>query len=494
MKLIELYILIFLGTLLFTGCEFNELGDGEFTSNEKRTLTASSYDIVLDTELEQCIHVEGNNPWEIKNVPDWLSIMPLNGQNEDVRIVAEANPSSETDRAATIEVVSSFIKKEIKITQKKSDGILNVSPLTFGFGPEGGKDNLHIDCNGKWIVKTNNNWCHLSKTSGTGNAIIELTCDANNSNGERIDTIYVSNALGLNTKKIPVIQSSTDFYIIPGIKNFEFNGQGETIKFQLLSNVKWNITASHSWCQVSPIGGNGDQEISVTLGRNPTASPRNAKLTITSTTSGVSPVEVNITQYKGEDPRLTIDSNSANFSNKGGTKTITVNSNINWYVEYTSDWFYATPTESTFGDGTITIIANQNRAMAKENKGTIYVCSELGRTPISVYQDPGEDGYIKASTTSLFFNANAQQTTFTVESNIDWSVSSTENWCTVSSNVTGLDGTVTVNVTKNTGTSARTANITLKSNAANVTVSVNQDPLQVPGGDDNPNPNYAKKR
>ena len=69
-----------------------------------------------------------------------------------------------------------------------------------------------------------------------------------------------------------------------------------------------------------------------------------------------------------------------------------------------------------------------------------------------------------------------------------------ENWCKVRSNVTGLDGTVTVNVTKNTGTSARTANITLKSNAANVTVSVNQDPLQVPGGDDNPNPNYAKKR
>lgn len=483
-----------IGVTFLIGCNFNDLDVDQIASNEYRVLNLSMNNVVFENEFENVIHIEGNNSWEIKSVPSWLSIAPLNGLNEDVHIVAEVNPSSETDREATLEVVSGFVKKEITITQRRSDGILNVTPSTFGFGPEGGKDNLHIDCNGKWIVKTNNNWCHLSQTSGTGNTIIELTCDANNSNGERIDTIYVSNALGLNTKKIPVIQSSTDLYIIPGIKNLEFNGQGETIKFQLLSNVKWNITASHSWCQVSPISGNGDQEISVTLGRNPTASPRNAKLTITSTTSGVSPVEVNITQYKGEDPRLTIDSNSANFPNKGGTKTITVNSNINWYVEYTSDWFYATPTESTFGDGTITIIANQNRAMAKENKGTIYVCSELGRTPISVYQDPGEDGYIKASTTSLFFNANAQQTTFTVESNIDWSVSSTENWCTVSSNVIGLDGTVTVNVTKNTGTSARTANITLKSNAANVTVSVNQDPLQVPGGDDNPNPNYAKKR
>lgn len=483
-----------IGVTFLIGCNFNDLDVDQIASNEYRVLNLSMNNVVFENEFENVIHIEGNNSWEIKSVPSWLSIAPLNGLNEDVHIVAEVNPSSETDREATLEVVSGFVKKEITITQRRSDGILNVTPSTFGFGPEGGKDNLHIDCNGKWIVKTNNNWCHLSQTSGTGNTIIELTCDANNSNGERIDTIYVSNALGLNTKKIPVIQSSTDLYIIPGIKNLEFYGQGETIKFQLLSNVKWNITASHSWCQVSPISGNGDQEISVTLGRNPTASPRNAKLTITSTTSGVSPVEVNITQYKGEDPRLTIDSNSANFSNKGGTKTITVNSNINWYVEYTSDWFYATPTESTFGDGTITIIANQNRAMAKENKGTIYVCSELGRTPISVYQDPGEDGYIKASTTSLFFNANAQQTTFTVESNIDWSVSSTENWCTVSSNVTGFDGTVTVNVTKNTGTSARTANITLKSNAANVTVSVNQDPLQVPGGDDNPNPNYAKKR
>lgn len=482
------------GVTLLTGCEFNELGVGEFASDEKRTLTSSSYDIVLETELEQTIHIEGNNPWEIKNAPSWLSITPLSGQNEDVRIVAEVNPSSETDREATLEVVSGFVKKEIKITQKKSDGILNVSPLTFGFGPEGGKDNLHIDCNGKWIVKTNSNWCHLSQTSGTGNTIIELTCDANNTNGERIDTIYVSNAIGLNTKKIPVIQSSTDLYIIPGIKNLEFNGQGETIKFQLLSNVKWNITASHSWCQVSPISGNGDLEISVTLGRNPNASKRSANLTITSTTSGVSPVEVNIIQDKGEEPRLTLSSKSTNFSNNGGTKTISVDSNIAWHVEYASDWFTATPTESTSGNGTITITAKQNPAMASKKESTIYVCSELGKDPITVTQDPGAEGYITPSTTSININANAQQTTFTVDSNIDWTVSSTESWCTVSSNVSSLSGVVTVNVTKNTGTTTRTAKITLKSNAGNVTVTVNQDPLQVPGEDDNPNPNYAKKR
>lgn len=494
MKLKGLYILMLFGVTLLTGCEFNELGVGEFASDEKRTLTSSSYDIVLDTELEQYIHVEGNNPWEIKNVPDWLSIMPLNGQNEDVRIVAEANPSSETDRAATIEVVSGFIKKEIKITQKKSDGILNVTPLTFGFGPEGGKDNLHIDCNGKWTIKTNSNWCHISNTSGTGSAVLELTCEANNTNRLRTDTILVNKVAGAETVKIPVIQSATDLYIIASIENLEFNGQGETIKFQILSNVKWNITSSHSWCQVSPISGNGDQEISVTLGRNPNASKRSANLTITSTTSGVSPVEVNIIQEQGEAPRLTLSAKSTNFSNSGGTKTISVDSNIAWHVEYTSDWFTATPTESTSGNGTITITAKQNPAMASKKESTIYVCSELGKDPITITQDPGAEGYITPSTTSININANAQQTTFTVDSNIDWTVSSTESWCTVSSNVSSLSGVVTVNVTKNTGTSVRTAKITLKSNAGNATITVNQDPLQVPGGDDNPNPNYAKKR
>lgn len=483
-----------IGVTFLIGCNFNDLDVDQIASNEYRVLNLSMNNVVFENEFENVIHIEGNNSWEIKSVPSWLSIAPLNGLNEDVHIVAEVNPSSETDREAILEVVSGFVKKEITITQRRSDGILNVTPSTFGFGPEGGKDNLHIDCNGKWIVKTNNNWCHLSQTSGTGNTIIELTCDANNSNGERIDTIYVSNALGLNTKKIPVIQSSTDLYIIPGIKNLEFNGQGETIKFQLLSNVKWNITASHSWCQFSPISGTGDQEISVTLGRNPNASKRSANLTITSTTSGVSPVEVNIMQEQGEAPRLTLSAKSTNFSNSGGTKTISVESNIAWHVDYASDWFTATPTESTSGNGTITITAKQNPAMASKKESTIYVCSELGKDPITITQDPGAEGYITPSTTSININANAQQTTFTVDSNIDWTVSSTESWCTVSSNVSSLSGVVTVNVTKNTGTSVRTAKITLKSNAGNVTITVNQDPLQVPGGDDNPNPNYAKKR
>ena len=136
MKLKGLYILLLIGVTLLTGCEFNELGLGEIASNEERTLIASSYDIVFDTELEQTIHIEGNNPWEIKNTPTWLTITPLSGQNEDVHIVAEVNPSSETDRENTLVVVSGFVKKEIRITQRKSDGILNVSPLTFGFGPE----------------------------------------------------------------------------------------------------------------------------------------------------------------------------------------------------------------------------------------------------------------------------------------------------------------------------------------------------------------------
>lgn len=584
MKTVHIYILLIISILFTTGCTIEELKDGEFATDEKRTLNLSTYQIEFGTELEQIVRIEGNNPWEIKNIPDWLTFSTLKGQNEDVRIVAEVNPSSENDREATIEVVSGFIKKEIKITQKKSEGILNVTPLTFGFGPEGGKDNLHIDCNGKWTIQTNSNWCHLSKTNGIGDVVLELTCDANKTNNQRTDTIYVNKATGMGTVKIPVIQSSTDLYIISGIKNLEFDGQGETIKFQLLSNVKWNITASHSWCQVSPIIGNGDQEISVTLGRNPNANERSATLTITSTTSGVSPIEVNITQYKGEEPRLTLSnkstnfsnsggtktisvesncmwhveynsdwftatptesvsgngtititarqnpvmagknegviyvcselgrepisitqdpgdepkltlsSKSTNFSNSGGTKTISVESNITWHIEYTSTWFTATPTESTLGNGTITINAKQNPAMASKNEGTIYVCSELGREAISISQDPGVDGYITPSTTSINFNVNAQHTTFTVESNIDWSVSSSESWCTVSSNVTSLNGTVTVNVTKNTGTSVRTAKITLKSNAGNVTVTVNQDPLQVPGGDDNPNPNYAKKR
>lgn len=377
---------------------------------------------------------------------------------------------------------------------KPQDPILIVSPGAFSFSPMDKSKSLSITSNSDWIITTNHDWCQASKHSGSGDASVVFTCEENTSGKERKDTICVSLKNGTIKKEVLVSQSSTDKYLSASVESLDFGSQGGTIKFRVLANINWNIKASNSWCQVTPVSGIGEEEIAVTIARNPTSDKRSASLTITSTDNGVNPVDVKIIQDPGEDPLLTISEESLTFGSLGGTKTVQISSNISWNAVSKSDWCSVSPTTSVTGNGEINIIVEQNPIMSSQRNAVIEIHSDLGVRTITVTQDQGESGYLTVSISSINLDSNAQQTSFEVKSNIEWSVSCNESWCTASSNVSKLNGMVNISVTKNTGTTSREATIILKSALKDVLVIVHQDILQVPGSDDNPNPNYANIR
>lgn len=500
MKAKGLITLLLMGFILLAGCEENkEL----IPSTDKIYLNVLPKDtVVFDKTLVQEILVESSSDWKIdaRDIPEWLTVAPLEGgKNATVHITAKPNPSSKDERTATINIShTQGLKRsrEIEVIQKPSDANVNVTPLSFGFGHEGGTKTLSITGDDQWTLSLQKDWCHASIYSGDGAANIDITCDVNNTGQDREDAISVTFKNSKKTIEIPIMQSSKEMYLNASVENLEFKSEGETICFQILSNTKWSIKSSDSWCHVSPITETGDQEITVEVSKNPDQAVRTAKLTITSTVKGIPEIEVKITQKAGDAPVpvLTLNTESVNFSRQGGTKTVQVSSNVTWSTSCDADWITVSPSNPVNGDGMITINANSNPVMGAQRSAVIYVRTESVEKAITITQDKGEDGYLLSSTTSINLNANAQQTSFDVESNIEWSVSSNESWCSVSSNVTKQNGTVTLNVEKNTGNAAREATITLKSAAKEITVKVRQDALQIPGGDDNPNPNYAKKR
>ena len=57
-----------------------------------------------------------------------------------------------------------------------------------------------------------------------------------------------------------------------------------------------------------------------------------------------------------------------------------------------------------------------------------------------------------------------------------------------------FNGTIELTVGLNSGSEARDATITIKSAINDVTVTVHQEPKEIPGGGDNPAPSYSRKR
>ena len=93
--------------------------------------------------------------------------------------------------------------------------------------------------------------------------------------------------------------------------------------------------------------------------------------------------------------------------------------------------------------------------------------SQGGQTPASPE--------ISLDMNSMEFTAESGSKAFNIKSNTSWTVSSNQTWCSVSPTSGKNSGGVTVKVSENTQTSARTATVTVKSEIGILTVKVTQN-------------------
>ena len=100
-----------------------------------------------------------------------------------------------------------------------------------------------------------------------------------------------------------------------------------------------------------------------------------------------------------------------------------------------------------------------------------YIAGKGGNSETTVSPE------ISLDTNSLEFTAESGSRSFSIKSNTSWTVSlpmSNQTWCYVSPTSGKNNGSVTVKVSENTQTSARTATVTVKSEIGILTVKVTQ--------------------
>ena len=88
---------------------------------------------------------------------------------------------------------------------------------------------------------------------------------------------------------------------------------------------------------------------------------------------------------------------------------------------------------------------------------------------------------------NMEFTAESGSKAFNIKSNTSWTVSSDKTWCSVSPASGKNSGSVTVKVSENTQTSARTATVTVKSEIGILTVKVTQNEASQGDSEEAPN-------
>jgi hypothetical protein len=155
-----------------------------------------------------------------------------------------------------------------------------------------GSTTFSVTSNCSWTAVSNQTWCTVT-SSGTGNGTITANYSVNTLTA-RTANITVTVA-GLSPIVVTVTQASapcSTVMVAPPNQNVPYSPAGSTT-FSVTSNCSWTAVSNQTWCTVTPSGiGNGT--ITATYYLNESGATRMANITVT--VSGLSPVEITLTQ------------------------------------------------------------------------------------------------------------------------------------------------------------------------------------------------------
>ena len=247
------------------------------------------------------------------------------------------------------------------------------------------------------------------------------------------------------------------------------------------SNITWYVNKDADWVKAFPIDGSNNGRVDVHIDKNYTTSTRNAKLTFHNDgNSLIDTIDVSQGAYAG--PSLSVTPTSIQSDANGTQKTVDVFSNKSWSVSKNQNWVSITPSASGTNDGRFTVTVDSNPDVTQRNATiTVNTAGNADTSTISVTQSGGQ-AHMTVAPDSLTFPCGASSNTFTIDSNVNWSISRDVEWCYVDHLTGDHNATVTVNVDANDTYDERSATLTINSSSLSTpkTVTVTQDASVAP--------------
>ena len=154
-----------------------------------------------DAASTQTLKVDCNTNWSIVGMTgnDWLELGQTSGNGSaEIPITVKEN-FDDGERTVVLTVSAGNLgdnQFDCRITQSGKELItlkLSATELpTFAY--TGGTQKVNVTCNGAWYaaVPSSIGWLHISPSSGIGNGVISISCDAYTGTQERLSVVTVS--------------------------------------------------------------------------------------------------------------------------------------------------------------------------------------------------------------------------------------------------------------------------------------------------------------
>ena len=174
-------------------------------------------------------------------------------------------------------------------------------------------------------------------------------------------------------------------------------------------------------------------------------------------------------KYDAVKAELKVTTDKLSYEGHGGDKTLSINSNTFWEAGSSMDWIHLNPEEGR-GSMTITVSADPNPSTREERQAVVTIQNGLQSYQINIVQALTPEK-LEVNKKTVNFSAQAGNDNVTVNSNVSWSVSSDDSWCTVSPR---SETEFSIQVSQNKSYSPRNTKVNVKGLDKSLIVSVEQ--------------------
>ena len=439
MKKLNYLLFVTAMALAFVGCRKNVEVSFVTTTQEIDAL-GGSIEVMLNS----------NGEWTINPTADWITVSPMSGKKDaTLTLTAQENTTGE-DRATVITATTKDNSATLMVTQRTvaqpQQYYLTVTPKVFRCGSAGGEFKVDVSSNIDWEV-TAPQWIACSVTSGSNDGTVTLTVSPieDEVSETRMGEVYVGGSLAFD--KVHVIQrldSISGIEVMP--KTLDFVCTGETKIVSVSTGDAWSASMDVDWVVLSQTEGQGDAEVSVTVGENPIYEQRQATVVFT-TENGIQAM-LGIRQEGSPDPHfLEVSPLEFQFGKDGGQSDIVIGCDTEWEFAMDEDWLSLSQSSGT-GNATVVLTAAPN-TVTEPRTAQFFIKSDGLAYELNVVQASGDQPLVADfDVDTLFIPYTGGLQPLTLTSNTTWQLQVSE-WISLLNNSGQGDATFDIIVDGN---------------------------------------------
>ena len=280
-----------MASLSLTSCAGDEeLSQGIDASKDK---IVSPADVTFGGNTNNAtFSIQASGLWSISGKPDWFNLDKTQGTGDatiKLTTIDNENPSALNKRTATLELNTDTRQRTITIEQAEAEEKLSVSTNDVSFPRTETKleQSFVVTNNSTWEILETQNWYTISPMSGGGNidepTTVTVKVNKKEDDWDNEHTLTIRSEKG-STQTVRIFQQGILTTLAMGQNKIEVDALEGTSTLVLTGDASWIATVDVAWLKLSKLSGKGDENLQLEYTSNETAGPREANITITTST------------------------------------------------------------------------------------------------------------------------------------------------------------------------------------------------------------------